>query len=219
MKNIGVQSSNPIVQSYATFAEKAQAQDPEPISAHDAEWNHLGSILLQPSQLSGQPGKDMVGKYLDAVNELIEKKINFGVIMHQTFPNQTSGYKDVPLSPGMRDCSLHTLWLMPESGHDIAETVQGWAEYSYFSESSGLLTNEQFPKRYWADHYDDLVKIKQAWDPEQVFWCPRCVASTEKPQCPANSNDCVMKNADHQFDSAMSYSTLPFLILLFSFLL
>merc|ERR1712232_563946 len=116
----------------------------------------------------------------------------------------------------MRNCSLHTVYgteMTPEmlaalhGGNtdspkakvflESVEFIHSWGEYSYYSESIRTLSADQYPKRYWGDHYADLVSIKQAWDPEQIFWCPQCVASDAEPRCPKNGTDCILTN-NHQ---------------------
>ena len=48
-------------------------------------------------------------------------------------------------------------------------------ENSYFSESAYNL--QSWKMRYWGANYDKLLKIKQKYDPNGVFWCRNCVGS------------------------------------------
>ena len=52
----------------------------------------------------------------------------------------------------------------------------------------GIYTNEEnmncdgcdWKQQFWSlGHYDRLLKIKQKWDPNQVFWCNHCVGSDQ----------------------------------------
>ena len=48
-------------------------------------------------------------------------------------------------------------------------------EGSYFSESAIVM--DGFQQRYWGTHYDRLLRVKQAYDPDMFLWCRNCVGS------------------------------------------
>ena len=51
----------------------------------------------------------------------------------------------------------------------------------------GIYSNEEnyacdgcdWTDSFWGDHYDKLLQVKQAWDPESVFWCYHCVGDQD----------------------------------------
>ncbi|KAK4636070.1 hypothetical protein CLAFUW4_01497 [Fulvia fulva] len=46
---------------------------------------------------------------------------------------------------------------------------------AYMSESDP--TEPEWQKTKFGEHYNELLRIKQRWDPNGVFWCKQCVGS------------------------------------------
>ena len=58
----------------------------------------------------------------------------------------------------------------------VADAYYQLGSNSYFSESAYEMSGWQ--DRYWGDHADTLLSIKQRWDPSGVFGCRHCVGDT-----------------------------------------
>jgi len=82
----------------------------------------------------------------------------------------------VSVSPGQRTALLHMA--MGGGDNEDIKPFYGLSNYSYFSESAFNMSSSDWKQRYWGqDHYNKLLAVKRAWDPDNVFWCRRCVGS------------------------------------------
>lgn len=81
--------------------------------------------------------------------------------------------KDTAISPGFRSAVM--LWnartLTTQQSND---TIYKLGPNSYFSESSYVMHN--WTARYWGEKaYGELLGVKKAHDPGNLFWCHHCV--------------------------------------------
>jgi len=60
---------------------------------------------------------------------------------------------------------------------------------TYFNEPSAFLP--EWKTSYWGHHYAELYRIKQLWDPANVFSCYHCVGSDENDGLTANPSTVV----------------------------
>ena len=51
---------------------------------------------------------------------------------------------------------------------------------TYLNEASPYLPD--WKTAYWGGHYDKLLMIKKAWDPDNIFTCHHCVGSDMNSQ-------------------------------------
>jgi len=64
---------------------------------------------------------------------------------------------------------------------DFAHSVVGPAMYqfssgSYYSESEYSLQGDEWGERFWGrETYNQLLKVKNTWDPEHIFSCRHCI--------------------------------------------
>jgi ribonuclease T2 len=79
------------------------------------------------------------------------------------------------LNPGMRSALFHYL--------SAGWSAEGFAEpytlgaHSYFGESAYDMPD--WPVRYWGEgNHARLLAVKQAYDPDGLFWCRHCVGDT-----------------------------------------
>ena len=57
-----------------------------------------------------------------------------------------------------------------------------YGEGSYYSESEHCMSPGQWQQRLWGQEvYDRLLRIKQTWDPENIFACRHCVGDEAQP--------------------------------------
>ena len=80
---------------------------------------------------------------------------------------------DVSISSGLRTGMYH---LVAGVVNDtIADQYYTLGPNSYFSESAYEMNNWQ--DRYWGSNYNNLVQVKNSYDPKGIFWCRHCVGS------------------------------------------
>jgi len=83
---------------------------------------------------------------------------------------------NVSIPPGFRKALFHLV--VGGNNQTVMDTTYyALGENSYFSESAYEHTGDSWKQRYWGKNYDKLLKIKQKWDPDNVFWCRHCVGS------------------------------------------
>ncbi|KAF5670358.1 isoamyl alcohol oxidase [Fusarium circinatum] len=80
---------------------------------------------------------------------------------------------DTAISPGFRSGLM--LWnARTLSTKQCEDTIYKLGRNSYFSESSYVMHN--WTDRYWGEkRYEQLLAVKRAHDPENLFWCHHCV--------------------------------------------
>ncbi|KAK4031864.1 hypothetical protein C8A01DRAFT_41702 [Parachaetomium inaequale] len=80
---------------------------------------------------------------------------------------------DTAISPGFRSALM--LWnARTLTTQQSMDTVYRLGPNSYFSESSYVMHN--WTARYWGQKvYEQLLAVKQAYDPGNYFWCHHCV--------------------------------------------
>ncbi|QGI85784.1 hypothetical protein CEK25_012513 [Fusarium fujikuroi] len=80
---------------------------------------------------------------------------------------------DTAISPGFRSGLM--LWnARTLSTKQCEDTIYKLGRNSYFSESSYVMHN--WTDRYWGDkRYEQLLAVKRAHDPGNLFWCHHCV--------------------------------------------
>ena len=70
----------------------------------------------------------------------------------------------------------------------MAPMLYKYGEGSYYSESEHCMSPGQWQQRLWGQEvYDRLLRIKQTWDPENIFACRHCVGDEAQP-IEVNSN-------------------------------
>jgi ribonuclease T2 len=79
----------------------------------------------------------------------------------------------VSISPAFRTALLHLVFGFQNSTQISDFYKLGKA--SYFSESAYDMQGWQ--ERYWGLNFPKLMKIKQIWDPENIFACRHCISS------------------------------------------
>jgi len=60
---------------------------------------------------------------------------------------------------------------------DKFNTYYNIANSSYFGESAIEMPGDMFKTRYWGDHYDKMLAVKQKYDTDNFLWCRNCVGS------------------------------------------
>ncbi|KAF4444304.1 isoamyl alcohol oxidase [Fusarium acutatum] len=80
---------------------------------------------------------------------------------------------DTAISPGFRSGLM--LWnARTLSTKQCEDTIYKLGRNSYFSESSYVMHN--WTERYWGEkRYEQLLAVKRAHDPGNLFWCHHCV--------------------------------------------
>jgi hypothetical protein len=91
--------------------------------------------------------------------------------------------KGVSISPSFREAIFHVISgsIAPGWTQEKFDAYYSLGSGSYFGESAivmdGRTSQTDFKQRYWAGQYDQLLKTKQKYDPENFFWCRNCVGS------------------------------------------
>ena len=106
---------------------------------------------------------------------------NSKVCSRQEMYHDITGYVGSPqdplvsISPGFRTAMFHLVF----GGWNASMTQRYYAigENSYFSESAYEHPGDSWKARYWGTNYDQLLKVKQKYDPHGAFWCHNCVGS------------------------------------------
>ncbi|KAM0544633.1 hypothetical protein ACHAO7_008786 [Fusarium culmorum] len=86
--------------------------------------------------------------------------------------------KDTAISTGFRSALM--LWnARTLTTQQANETIYKLGPNSYFSESSYVMHN--WTTRYWGEKkYGQLLAVKKAHDPKNLFWCHHCVGDNPK---------------------------------------
>ena len=58
---------------------------------------------------------------------------------------------------------------------NLSKQLVKFGKGTYLNEASPFLPN--WKTAYWGGHYNELLRIKGVWDPENIFTCYHCVGS------------------------------------------
>jgi hypothetical protein len=103
----------------------------------------------------------------------------------------TKGKDEMALNPAWRDAVLHMI-VNKRQPLTSANEIQGnWERYTetilksldtlgmngaaYLNEASAY--EPDWKRTFWGPHYARLLEVKKQVDPENIFWCRRCVGS------------------------------------------
>merc|ERR1719192_3084523 len=99
-----------------------------------------------------------------------------GVCNNHEFYNGITGAKDSPreefvsVSPSLRTSMFHYVFGNDEDKETYYSTL---GDNAYLSESAYFMGD--WKKRLWGSNFDRLLSVKQKYDPDNVFWCSKCV--------------------------------------------
>ena len=167
------------IHTYANWWEKLQSQALEPIvpvatmAPNDHYVGSVPSVLVERDRVASG---DVAKQVKFAVQQCaLHSHCTRQELYHDITGNINSPQDpNVAIPPEFRTAMLHYVaggW----NATDMQSMYYALGNRSYFGESAYDM--EQWQQRYWGPNYDKLLRIKQKWDPEGVFWCRHCVGS------------------------------------------
>ncbi|KAL4221409.1 hypothetical protein ACF0H5_019667 [Mactra antiquata] len=155
------------------------------ITAHDDLYyrTYIFNALVQPQNLDN-------GFYTEIESLLNEKEFGgcTGTLIGGNMMNNPAD--NTAVNPNFRSgvmslsCGVNA-WGDPRQdrtmvafGEQMTPRVVKLGKGVYFNEPSALL--DDWKTQYWGGHYDRLLSIKKAWDPDNILTCFHCVGSDIK---------------------------------------
>ena len=107
-------------------------------------------------------------------------RIPFSGNMHHGLPDKTAvtsflrtGSLSLTCFISWRNTSLEDHYL--QIAANMSKSLTKFGRGTYLNEASPFLPD--WKTAYWGGRYSELLRIKQVWDPDNIFTCYHCVGS------------------------------------------